>query len=202
MTRAVIVTLLAFAVCPTKVAAQAAGDSSLESPLAKVRQAIESSRSAAMQGQVEASLRGLCQTLKNGPPVQLDIGEIVSLFTGRSSPNAGARREVEREVARGLFELDKLWRDKPFPPERVYRALRDIVLPPDHAGVYRYHATDAPSIESANAGSLLIEWATRQAGARLAQDPGAAFRGSRQPGRRGDVDGTGVGRRRLGPGSR
>ncbi len=129
-------------------------------PVTQVRQAMESARTFARAGKVDESLTAIRDVLKDGPPVKVTLRGFSETLTGQASSNAAQVMAVNVEVAAGLSDLDLLWREKQFPPAKVFETLWAIVFPESRkTEVFTYSLLNSSSAAERNAGSLLVDWA-------------------------------------------
>lgn len=128
-------------------------------PATEIRQAVASAKTFAKAGKVDESLSAIREVLKDGPPVKVTFRGLFETLTGQGSKPGGIRT-VTVEVAIGLWELDLLWREKQFPPEKVFDTLRTIVFPESRkTEVFTYSPLESTSAGERSAGRMLVEWA-------------------------------------------
>jgi|GEM_PF-860831 tetratricopeptide (TPR) repeat protein len=128
-------------------------------PATQVRQAMDAAREFARAGKIDESLAAIREVLKNGPPVKVTFRGLLETLAGQASSNTAQMRAVTVEVALGLRELDPLWREKHFPPAKVFETLRAIVFPESRkTEVFTYSLLNSSSAAEHNAGSILAEW--------------------------------------------
>jgi hypothetical protein len=146
------------AVCPACFA-QDAEPVAPADPATQVRQAMDAAVDFARAGKIDESLAAIREVLKNGPPVKVTFRGLLETLSGQASSNTAQMLAVTVEVALGLRDLDPLWREKHFPPAKVFETLRAIVFPESRkTEVFTYSLLNSSSAAEHNAGSILAEW--------------------------------------------
>jgi hypothetical protein len=127
-------------------------------------------RLAAANDMHALSLRAVREALKAGPPVvAMTMRPATSSMTVRISPAGGeAADPVDIQVGNRLNELERLWEQHRAPPGKVYKVLREVVLPSARpTDVFLYLSPFVPQFvgqvppQSRSVGLQLVLWTVR-----------------------------------------
>jgi hypothetical protein len=121
-------------------------------------------RLAADRDMLDLTFRAVRESLQAGPPVVPAAAgtETRALRLARQGAEPIATDTVTPRVVANLAELERLWRDHNAPPDRVYEALRAVVLPPGRpAEVFLYANPPNPRAprRAGSIGAILADWA-------------------------------------------
>jgi hypothetical protein len=133
--------------------------------LDRFEQAMQIARLAAAHDMPELSARAVREALRAGPPV-VPVNPTATRRVIRSVGvvDEGPVDQVSPRVISNLMDLERLWQKQHVPPDLVYQALRDAVLPagrPTEVFLYPLAIGNQAMRRPQSAGALLTAWAIR-----------------------------------------
>ena len=126
-------------------------------------QATAIAKLAAENGLMDLSFRAVRDSLSGGPPV-IPAPLRSSRIVVRNSNGDGVVDPVPGRVESALATVEEIWRKKRSPADRVYEALREVVLPSDRpTEIFLYAAPIAPQAldHPQSVAQRLAGWAAR-----------------------------------------
>ena len=133
--------------------------------LDRFEQAMQIARLAAEHDLPDLSTRAVREALRAGPPVvPTSPNTVRRVIRSTGTLDEGPIDQASPRVIANLTELERLWQKHHLPPDAVYLALRDAVLPPGRPTeifLYAQALTNSALRRPQSASSLLAAWAVR-----------------------------------------